>query len=72
MPVCDNKVDSRLGDIVLGLFGEGQVMAIMPESAAGEIVRAQCSIPSENGGASAPISGAAWFRTASLRLKERT
>jgi hypothetical protein len=72
MAVYDNKVDSRLGDIVLGLFGEGQVMAIMPESAAGEIVRAQCSIPSENGDASAPISGAAWFRTASLRLKERT
>ncbi|MGC2718332.1 MAG: hypothetical protein WA209_01995, partial [Candidatus Acidiferrales bacterium] len=61
----------RLGDIVLGQWGEGEVMEIIPDSAAGEIARVHWSVPIEVGDAARSSPGARWVRTASLQLKQR-
>ncbi len=67
----DSNIDSNVGDIVLGQWGEGEVVEIVPESAADEIARVQWSAAGYGGDVSRSIPGAAWFRTASLQLKQR-
>lgn len=68
----DSNIDSRLGDTVLGMWGEGEITEIIPESVAGEVARVKWSAPCRDGDTAQSIPGAAWFRTASLRLKQRT